>query len=266
MKSKTQRRKKHQKRTRRGGKKIGEGKYGYVVHPGIPCKGKDPNTYVSKIYKDKGYTRKISERDTLQQLIAKLKEVDPEQKYFLYPEICEAYGDLSEENKADGVTEEDKKYSYMVKLGGEALLNHPLIKQSYEFTDKYYEEERKGARGRKNAMAILEGYKQTATEDFDKYVALLTPIVPIIDKLHEAGYMHKDIHPGNILIMKDGTPRLIDFDEGVKAIRDVYHTKEQVHLMQIESIAEIAPYAGIYTDLFFALRDALMKVSTYKAK
>jgi hypothetical protein len=90
---------------KRGGMILGEGKSARVIYPSIPCKdGRDMKKYTSRVLIKS--RRAKPERDLISNnnaLIKKLMLIDPSQKYFIYPEQCEA-GDLLDENIDDGVT------------------------------------------------------------------------------------------------------------------------------------------------------------------
>ncbi len=47
--------------------------------------------------------------------------------------------------------------------------------------------------------------------DFESSVSLLSPIMTALSKIHEQGLIHRDISPANIMILKDGTVKLLDF-------------------------------------------------------
>lgn len=102
-------------RKKKGGKILSKGKTAKVIYPAIPCKdGRDMTNYVSRVLNDKGKLKFLTAHYK-KELIEKLKEIDPEQKYFIYPEYCEP-GDLLESNQKDGVTDENKHRSeIMVK-------------------------------------------------------------------------------------------------------------------------------------------------------
>jgi len=171
------RRRKQTRRKRKGGKKLGEGKNGFVVDPAIACIGKDTSGKVSKVFLKQEKFEKT--KNSIAPVLAKLKEIDPEQKYFLYPEFCDTVGDLSEENKTDGVTEENKKYSYLMKRGK----NETLLK-------------------------FIEDTKPSE----DEIVAILKEVEGILNILHKNNILHGDFHSENVLRMDDGTFRIIDFD------------------------------------------------------
>ena len=48
--------------------------------------------------------------------------------------------------------------------------------------------------------------------------ALLPPLLEGLEKVHEAGYLHRDIKPGNILLNESGAPTLIDFGAARMAV------------------------------------------------
>jgi serine/threonine protein kinase len=48
--------------------------------------------------------------------------------------------------------------------------------------------------------------------------ALLPPLLEGLEKVHEAGYLHRDIKPGNILLNDAGAPTLIDFGAARMAV------------------------------------------------
>jgi RIO-like serine/threonine protein kinase len=105
-------------RTRkRGGRIIGEGKIAEIYYPAIPCKdGRDMTHKVLRVVKKiKRYKNNLS---IGYPIITILNEIDPKQKYFIYPETCE-YGDLLPENIEDGLTDEDKEFSEIMNKGGQ---------------------------------------------------------------------------------------------------------------------------------------------------
>jgi len=48
--------------------------------------------------------------------------------------------------------------------------------------------------------------------------ALLPPLLEGLEQVHEAGYLHRDIKPGNILLNEAGAPTLIDFGAARMAV------------------------------------------------
>lgn len=186
---KTTRRNRRRKQTRRrrqrkGGKKLGEGASGIVIDPAIPCEGKDTSKYVSKVFFKKEYFDDAMAN--VSNVLAKLQEIDPNQEYFLYPEICETFGPLTDENRTDGVTDDNKGHSYLMRKAKHSL--------DIEYREKEAE----------------------IRKDVDKAIEYLTPIAKealgLLKKLHDNNIIHNDFHPGNVVRMEDGTLRIIDFD------------------------------------------------------
>jgi len=96
--SRTRRKKYRSVKRFRGGKVLGQGVNAKFIYPAVPCKdGRNMKKYGSRI-------PDIPERVMRKELLEKLKNIDPDQKYFIYPEYCEP-GDLLPENIKDGVKE-----------------------------------------------------------------------------------------------------------------------------------------------------------------
>jgi serine/threonine protein kinase len=179
-------------RTRkRGGRVIGEGGIARVIYPAIPCKdGRSMKKYTSRVV-TKSQRRK-PERDLVSNntgLIQKLREIDPGQKYLIYPDKCEV-GDLLEENIADGVTEDNKHLSeFLLKAG---------------ITWREYSKKKKPSA------------KQKAH------------IIKAIELLHKHHIIHGDLYSHNIVIADDNLPRLIDFGNSVYDAPDEWVDDEKL--------------------------------------
>jgi serine/threonine protein kinase len=184
------RRKRGNKKTKRGGKILGEGKFSFVVDPAIPCKdGRDMSKYVSRVSKRMKWDD-IASKDH-PKLIKKLQEIDPDQKYFYYPQYCEP-GPMLKENKLDGVNYENKKYSEIILRGNDVW----------------------NSLGRKNRswQGFLKGKKIGKKVEFaGRSSEQLDHLKKAIDLLHDNDIVHHDLHGQNVIIADDGMPRIIDF-------------------------------------------------------
>lgn len=60
-------------------------------------------------------------------------------------------------------------------------------------------------------ITLKEYLKAENTMPFEKILSLLTPIMNDLTAVHESGLIHRDISPDNIMILKDGSARLLDF-------------------------------------------------------
>ena len=45
----------------------------------------------------------------------------------------------------------------------------------------------------------------------DEAVRILTPLADALDYAHRSGIVHRDIKPGNVFVLADGRPKLMDF-------------------------------------------------------
>ncbi len=92
--------------------KKGEGSSAFIVDPPVPCAdGRElpAGEFVSRVVPKEDFLEEEKEelqkwREYHNSIIRKLAEIDPEQKYFYYPDLSCTPGTLTEENEADGVT------------------------------------------------------------------------------------------------------------------------------------------------------------------
>lgn len=179
---------------RKGGSLIAKGDSARVYYPAIPCKdGRDMKPYVSRVLK----THVINDSSELVSrnipLITKLKEIDPTQKYFLYPESCQP-GKLTKENIKDGITKQKALYSEFLKKGNESLTEYL---KSNVLTEKQKKHMKKG-----------------------------------INLLHKNKIVHGDLHSCNFIFL-DGLPRIIDFSKHVLNSSKQLIEKEKEYVKQV---------------------------------
>lgn len=188
------RRVKKLRKTRRGGKILAKGHYAAVIDPAIPCRdGRDMSKYVSRVSK-RNLKEDIVSRNH-PRLIKKLKEIDPSQKYFYYPEHCEP-GVLLDDNKLDGVTYKSKKNSEIVLKGSDVW--NPDTRKTRSWTAFL-----KGkSKGKKLSMP------EKSKEQIDH-------LYKAIKILHENGIVHGDLHGKNVIMADDDMPRIIDFGNSI---------------------------------------------------
>jgi serine/threonine protein kinase len=92
--------------------------------------------------------------------------------------------------------------------------------------------------------------------------AMLAPLLDGLEKVHAAGFLHRDIKPDNIFIRKDGGPVLIDFGSARQAIGGATQTLTTIvspgyaPFEQYTTSAEQGPWSDIYSlsgVLYFAV-------------
>jgi TonB family protein len=124
-------------------------------------------------------------------------------------------------------------------------LAHPAIITIYDVGDDFF------------VMELLEGLtlqerlREQGKLSIDQALAILGPVADAIDYAHARGTIHRDIKPGNIMVLPDGRPKLMDF--GVAHIASTIVTAAGEFLgspsyMAPEQIAE--SQASPRTDLF----------------
>ena len=75
----------------------------------------------------------------------------------------------------------------------------------------------------------MQGGRLTAKQA----LTVLKPVMEAIHQVHQAGIVHRDISPDNILLMADGTPKLLDFGavrnlESADAEQELQHSTEAI--------------------------------------
>lgn len=60
-------------------------------------------------------------------------------------------------------------------------------------------------------VTLKEYFKSHGLQSFEWITELLLPIMKDLIQIHAAGLIHRDISPDNIMLLKDGTARLLDF-------------------------------------------------------
>ena len=187
----TRRTKALRKKTRRGGKFLAQGQTAIVIDPPIQCKdGRDMSKYVTRVSKREKYEDLVSKDHP--RLIKRLKEIDPDQQYFYYPEYCTP-GNLSEENKLDGITYKNKKYSEILLKGSDEW--NPIANTARSWVGFL----KRKARGKKLPMTA-------------KTQEQLDHLAKAIKLLHDNGIVHGDLHGRNVIMADDEMPRIIDFE------------------------------------------------------
>jgi hypothetical protein len=92
--------------------------------------------------------------------------------------------------------------------------------------------------------------------------AMLAPLLDGLEKVHAAGFLHRDIKPDNIFIRKDGGPVLIDFGSARQAVGGATQTLTTIispgyaPFEQYTTSAEQGPWSDIYSlsgVLYFAI-------------
>ena len=84
-------------------------------------------------------------------------------------------------------------------------LSHPNIVSVFDVGEDYF------------VMEYLEGSSlQVILRDrgqipADEAVGILTPLADALDYAHRSGVVHRDIKPGNVFVLADGRPKLMDF-------------------------------------------------------
>jgi len=176
----------------RGGAVIGSGTSGYVISPALPCftLEDDISTMSSKIIFFGN-----SKNETGDELLRRLREIDPSQKMFIY-----SLGPCTNSFVIQSLNEENKKD---IKY----LQSRNVLKEGITKTDQIQFFNMKKA-SVINWKSILQNSGIVAIKK------MLDPTLKTyLQLLHDNGIVHNDVKEDNIMMGLEGTLRLVDFGQ-----------------------------------------------------
>lgn len=62
-----------------------------------------------------------------------------------------------------------------------------------------------------DGITLKEYLKGNRQIPVDELMGLLAPLLESLDDVHQSGLIHRDISPDNIMVLKDGSVKLMDF-------------------------------------------------------
>lgn len=205
---------------------IGHGAVGCVYRPAIPCRnGTVPKGYVSKLVKKTNLPMEYNE-----EILAKLKEIDPDEQYVIRP-----------------VKPED-----ICKGGIHAEASNSNIQSCTPFQEQVFQG--KNAIKKTNTRVLYQknaGSRTLETLLTNEYTPRYSPSNAVLDALTKTieledfllthGLTHADISFGNIMVLDDGSIRFIDI-AGIQTTTDV----ESAKAMFLEALrkSQISTYIG----------------------
>jgi serine/threonine protein kinase len=148
--------------------------------------------------------------------------------------------------KADGVTESSRR-RFEYEASALARLTHPGIAQIYE-SGAWIDSD--GAERLFIAMEYvnggpLTGYVRKHELSTKERLILFRSICEAVHHSHQKGIIHRDLKPDNILIRKDGQPKIIDFgvarptDRGVQCITEQTNVGRLIGTLQYMSPEQV---------------------------
>ena len=112
-----------------------------------------------------------------------------------------------------GAHTEEVKERFQLEHQTLSRLDHPGILKVFEFGTHgdrpYIVMER--IQGRELGVLVEDWRELPSSERFELTQRILTEVAEALEYIHEQGLVHRDVTPSNIMVVEDGTIRLMDF-------------------------------------------------------
>ncbi len=141
-------------------------------------------------------------------------EVDAEIGQGAMGKVYKAHDPMVERSVAikaikEEILTQDRSGEYLRRFQREARaaggLSHPNILTIYDVGENYFVMEYLEGKN------LLELITQKGRLTLAEVNTIISPIVDALEYAHRRGVYHRDIKPANIMILEDGTPKLMDF-------------------------------------------------------
>jgi serine/threonine-protein kinase len=158
--------------------------------------------------------------------------------------------------------DEDDRYLAQAEIGFavSSRMEHPNLRRSYSIRRV-----RKWTRVKELyvLMEYVEGmtFEQARPNRLDWFLQIVRKVAAGLDALHEAGYVHADVKPNNVILGPNGVVKIIDFGQScpighrkqrIQGTPD-YIAPEQVHRMPLERTTDVF---NLGATMYWALTDA----------
>ena len=101
-----------------------------------------------------------------------------------------------------------------------------------------------------DGVTIADYIKENGPMPFSRCMTYMVPIMNTLEKIHERHMIHRDISPSNIMILRDGRVKLLDFGAAREVSRDksmsVIVKANYTPIEQYSSQREQGPYTDIF--------------------
>ena len=199
---------KFKKNNLKGGKKLGEGSFGCVITPPIPCKDNSIKNekYISKIIKA---NNKRDYEDTMHEirLGSLFKKIDPESKYFTFIfDYCQ-------------IKKPVQRSDFKIIKSDKLLTNKITKNKSFCYTtkkDKTYNLIQKNAGYNLDDVLVYSKFSEDRKIIKNRFRSIVRHMIIGLRKCHKIGIINHDIKADNMGIRIEGiNPYVTYFDFGI---------------------------------------------------
>ena len=146
----------------------------------------------------------------------------------------------------------DRMRRFKTEAQAIAALNHPNICQIYDVGPDYL------------VLEYIDGVPLSGPLAADEAVLLVLQIASALESAHGRGMIHRDLKPANILVMKNGTAKLLDFGlaklttndpdvtatmEGVVMGTTAYMSPEQAQGKPLDERTDVFSFGAVLYEL-----------------
>ena len=232
------------------------------------CKGKPAEvTKVFNINEDIEFThdKAMETIKNLKEISKTLQTVKNYEKYFIVPEFCDEEPELSEKNREDGLMPYHVPLSYNMRLAEESLAkkySDEIDRAMFIVNDILYTEDQEDENTDEVKREKTLKHRKEAEQLTETFIPVIKKVKKLAKRLHSVNILHNDLFPRNVVVMKDGSYRLIDFDSSV--VREKPKNEDERILLANEKKKEVNDFIRecllawdeVYYDLYETLPTA----------
>lgn len=100
-----------------------------------------------------------------------------------------------------------------------------------------------------DGQTLQKRLKESGPMDWATLSAVVKPVIVMLARIHEVGVIHRDVSPDNIMLLRDGNVRLIDFGNvrAYSGTMTAYVKGQFAPWEQFTTVVQQGPYTDVYS-------------------